>query len=156
MKWSGPKTNEWKNGKIFRFFGWELECWQRRSSANNNKKSRWKNSITAAEIYQYPKILPNNPHHYLGFRLESPQAFKVEDQGGYSARPPAHHTAGIWPHHPPLTPPPSSTDLTSANSTSGPQTNPSSHLLHAHHTDLTSVGSTMKGKIILKTFFFLL
>ena len=91
----------------------------------------------------------NNPHNYLGFRLESPQAFKVEDQGGYSARPPAHHTAGIWPHHPPLTPPPSSTDLTSANSTSGvSQTNPSSHLLHAHHTDLTSVGSTMKGKIL--------
>ena len=72
-------------------------------------------------------------------KLESPQAFKVEDQ----AYPGGPHT-GLWPN--PLTPPPSSSDLQSSNTISA--SNPSSHLssLHARHTDLSVATSSMKGK----------
>ena len=89
-------------------------------------------------------------------RLESPQAFKVEDPrvsagsgypGGLPPRPPTG--SSLWPH--PLTPPPSSTDLNSAGSnpiSASAMANPSHLSLHAHHTDLTG---SMKGKDL--TFF---
>ena len=83
-------------------------------------------------------------------KLESPQAFKVEDQasypGGHPAGPPPH--SGLWPN--PLTPPPSSTDLQSQVSGSNPSSASAaaaSHLsLHARHTDLSVATSSMKGK----------
>ena len=84
-------------------------------------------------------------------RLESPQAFKVEDPrgstasgypGGLTPRPPTG--SSLWPH--PLTPPPSSTDLNSAGSnpvSASAMAHPSHLSLHAHHTDLSG---SMKGK----------
>ena len=87
------------------------------------------------------------------FRLESPQAFKVEDQASYpGAGPPRPPTGSLWPH--PLTPPPSSTDLQAGSNpisaASAAASHPSHLSLHAHHTDLSG---SMKGKILIFTVF---